>query len=284
MTTARAIHALMTTCKQGRGIGRRAAQIRLKNAADAGRLGKPERGWVSVLLEASDLTSDPQQAVIVQNVPADPPQVVVAPAGPGSVVDTNLPPTPALSVNVGAVAPAETTTNVCTATAVILPVAVDLSEDEPAGVTDVVATDSTALVARELPFVNATLKQLPASVRVIGPNENPFSRGWGRPLAKPVPGTCRFCKSDKWKDVSIHGGQSIRRDCARCDQFGGHVVWYGKPVAWPPVKVALPAKQPALPAGSPTPTLAVRQSRTDADVDSLSFLSPVPDIGLMVSP
>jgi len=40
---------------------------------------------------------------------------------------------------------------------------------------------------------------------------------------KPV---CR-CGSTTWRDVPIHDGQSIRRDCGRCGKFMGFPVWYG---------------------------------------------------------
>jgi hypothetical protein len=36
---------------------------------------------------------------------------------------------------------------------------------------------------------------------------------------------CR-CGSTAWKDVPIHDGQSIRRDCARCRRFVCFPVWY----------------------------------------------------------
>jgi len=39
---------------------------------------------------------------------------------------------------------------------------------------------------------------------------------------------CRICKSARFRDVPIHGGQSIRRDCALCGKFHGFPVWYGE--------------------------------------------------------
>jgi hypothetical protein len=42
-------------------------------------------------------------------------------------------------------------------------------------------------------------------------------------LTKPV---CR-CGSTIRRDVPIHGGQSIRRDCGRCGRFIRFLVWYG---------------------------------------------------------
>ena len=41
--------------------------------------------------------------------------------------------------------------------------------------------------------------------------------------AKPL---CR-CGSAIWRDVPIHNGQSIRRDCGRCGRFLDFPVWHG---------------------------------------------------------
>ena len=41
---------------------------------------------------------------------------------------------------------------------------------------------------------------------------------------KPV---CR-CGSHRYVDVPIHGGQSLRRDCADCSRFIAFVLWYGR--------------------------------------------------------
>lgn len=51
----------------------------------------------------------------------------------------------------------------------------------------------------------------------------------------PVPATprdtpkpmCR-CGSTTWRDVPIHDGQSVRRDCSLCGRFLEFPVWYGK--------------------------------------------------------
>ena len=45
--------------------------------------------------------------------------------------------------------------------------------------------------------------------------------------AQPTKRVCR-CGSTIWRDVPIHGGQSVRRDCGRCDRFLDFPVWYGK--------------------------------------------------------
>ena len=44
---------------------------------------------------------------------------------------------------------------------------------------------------------------------------------------KPTGAVCR-CGSTMWRDVPIHGGQSVRRDCGRCGRFLDFPVWYGK--------------------------------------------------------
>jgi hypothetical protein len=36
------------------------------------------------------------------------------------------------------------------------------------------------------------------------------------------------CGSTQWRDVPIHGGRSIRRDCARCGRFIAFPLWYGR--------------------------------------------------------
>jgi hypothetical protein len=38
---------------------------------------------------------------------------------------------------------------------------------------------------------------------------------------------CR-CGGTTWRDVPIHGGESIRRDCGRCGRFLCFPFWYGK--------------------------------------------------------
>jgi hypothetical protein len=38
---------------------------------------------------------------------------------------------------------------------------------------------------------------------------------------------CR-CGSTKWRDVPIHDGQSVRRECGRCERFLSWPLWYGR--------------------------------------------------------
>ena len=44
--------------------------------------------------------------------------------------------------------------------------------------------------------------------------------------AKPPKAVCR-CGSMTWRDVPIHNGQSVRRDCRKCGRFIDFPVWYG---------------------------------------------------------
>ena len=46
-------------------------------------------------------------------------------------------------------------------------------------------------------------------------------------LATPIRPVCR-CGSTRWRDVPIHHGQSVRRDCGQCRRFIGFPIWYGE--------------------------------------------------------
>jgi hypothetical protein len=48
-----------------------------------------------------------------------------------------------------------------------------------------------------------------------------------QPAAPDAIPVCR-CGSPSWRDVAIHGGQSVRRDCAHCGRFIMFPVWYGQ--------------------------------------------------------
>lgn len=45
--------------------------------------------------------------------------------------------------------------------------------------------------------------------------------------AKPTKAVCR-CGSTTWRDVPIHDGQSVRRDCGQCGRFLDFTVWHGR--------------------------------------------------------
>jgi hypothetical protein len=46
-----------------------------------------------------------------------------------------------------------------------------------------------------------------------------------KPSVKWQRGSCRH---SKFQDIPIHGGQSTRRDCARCGRFIEFPIWYGQ--------------------------------------------------------
>jgi hypothetical protein len=43
---------------------------------------------------------------------------------------------------------------------------------------------------------------------------------------RPATPVCR-CGSTAWRDFPIHGGRSVRRDCAVCRRFIDFPIWYG---------------------------------------------------------
>jgi len=65
----------------------------------------------------------------------------------------------------------------------------------------------------------------PSSREDIGPLWMTAPGGWPAPPvatrgapAKPAKPGCR-CGGTTWRDVPIHGGRSVRRDCGRCGRF-----------------------------------------------------------------
>ena len=50
----------------------------------------------------------------------------------------------------------------------------------------------------------------------------------GDPATAEAPGPVCRCGSTRFRDVPIHGGRSVRRDCAACGRFLGFPVWYGE--------------------------------------------------------
>lgn len=48
------------------------------------------------------------------------------------------------------------------------------------------------------------------------------------PFARITPSSrCDLCSSPEFLEVSIHDGESLRRECARCGRFMGWPLWYG---------------------------------------------------------
>lgn len=48
------------------------------------------------------------------------------------------------------------------------------------------------------------------------------------PQIDPNAPRCDRCGSVEFVEVAIHGGASLRRDCARCRRTWGFPAWYGK--------------------------------------------------------
>jgi hypothetical protein len=135
---------------------------------------------------------------------------------------------------------------------------------EPLAPAESVGVDHVSLAARMHPLVDLAVRLFGGTPRLIQPEEDPFSTGWGvRAISKRPGNAVCSCGSETWIDVPIHDGQSIRRDCAKCDRFIRHVRWYGKPVG-PPDLV------PSPPAVVGIPLEPVQES------DSLSFLTTAP--------
>lgn len=51
------------------------------------------------------------------------------------------------------------------------------------------------------------------------------------PIIDPTTTTEQICRcgSTTWRDVPIHDGRSVRRDCGRCGRFINFPIWYGPP-------------------------------------------------------
>lgn len=253
------------------GIDRRAAQIRLRQCVQAGRLTRPRRGWYA-LPESSAPQPSPEIAPCnsapTPSVPAPPrPAVVARPVQ--AVVITAMPPSPASpAVDVVAACPPAATTTTCTTTAPPSPPAFDdlvalidersaimehdggldretadlLAREMVLGrdaalvpsppTVDVVAVDHAALRARQQPYVGAVLGRFPGVVRTPAGQGDPFAAS-SRPAGRRRPGQCQCGEVDRWVQVPIHNGQSARVDCGKCDRFGWFSVWYGQRLAGP---------------------------------------------------
>lgn len=279
--------------KMGKRLGQRAIEKRLALARYHGHLVTPEggKGWLVVPADAPATVGLPQPvagppATVARSQPA----VVISATGPVST----LPP-----VEVSAIPTPETTTAVCTVTTpATIPTIIDplleqtderaamlefdagidretadrLAREmvmgrgvvEPLAPAANVGVDHASLAARLHPLVDLAARMVGGTTRLIQPEEDPFSTGWGVKAAatRPENAVCS-CGSESWIDVQIHGGQSLRRDCERCGKFIRHVRWHGKPVG-PPDAVPPP---PAI-IGIPLEPVPVS--------DSLSFLPTGP--------
>jgi hypothetical protein len=148
---------------------------------------------------------------------------------------------------------------------------------------DVVLTvDHAALQARTMPYVGQVLGRMPGVVQVIDDRLDPFAASRRRP-AKRRPGQCQCGHDDRWVQVPIHGGQSVRVDCGHCDRFGWFAVWRGRRLPGPDDQPQQPAvaandadlptlSRPAVAGPSPAVCPDMVAARTTPP-DRLSFLS-----------
>jgi len=79
------------------------------------------------------------------------------------------------------------------------------------------------------PDLLARLKAHKADLTLLGAkqgDETVQNRTPKKESDTPTKAVCR-CGATTWRDVPIHGGQSVRRDCGRCGRFLDFPVWYG---------------------------------------------------------
>jgi hypothetical protein len=136
----------------------------------------------------------------------------------------------------------------------------DAAGPQAAPVDAVLTVDHAALKARSLPYVQQVLGPFPGVVQVIDDRQDPFAT-MGRRAAARQPGQCACGHDDRWVQVPIHGGQSVRVDCGHCDRFGWFAVWRGR-------RLAGPSDEP------PPPPAAAKTAASDR----LSFLSAAPPV------
>ena len=117
--------------------------------------------------------------------------------------------------------------------------------------------DVTNAHARSLPLVRDALRVFGGVVsRVDRRPDNPASsRGVER-----RPGQCKCGHDDRWVQVPIHDGRSVRVDCGHCDRFGWFGVWHGRRMPSPFDEVETPTKP------QPPPTVSVVQPAVPVSV------------------
>jgi hypothetical protein len=261
-----AVVAGTKTADKPQGVGRRAAEKRLRQCLESGLLAQPKRGWwtlpgtpapapVDLVLPVAQparaaapaILTPLTPAVVIEAVPPEPAddavQIVTTPPLPAGTTDTSTadPPLPnqtfdallelveerAAILEYDAGYPRETAERL--AREMVL--GRDAAAAVPTGPALTAGADHAALVARQHPLVAAVLDRVPGRVTMLtGDQGDPFA-GRRRP-GQPAPGHCR-CGASNWVRVPIHGGKSSRVDCGNCDRFGWHAVWYGKRVPPP---------------------------------------------------
>lgn len=249
------------TADKPAGVGRRAAEKRLRQCLEAGLLAQPKRGWwmlpgtpappaddlvlpvaQPIRAAAPAILTPLQPAVVIEAVPPestdDAVQIVSPAILPAVTTDTSTadpsPPSPVFDAVLELVeeraAILEYDAGHDRQTADRLAREMVLGRDAatavPTGPTLTAGVDHGALHARGLPLVAAALDRMPGRVRVLaGDQEDPFAGR--RRSGKPAPGHCT-CGASNWARVPIHGGKSTRIDCGHCDRFGWFAVWYGQ--------------------------------------------------------
>jgi hypothetical protein len=246
------------------GIDRRAAQVRLTQCRDAGMLVQPRRGWWAIpdpsgalppvdlptpRLAAPAILEPLRPAVVIEAVPPEPQddavQIVSVPTMPAAVADP--PAAPAFDDLLELVAERAAimeydggldreTADRLAQEAIFGRDAVAPSQ-QPVQLT--AGVDHAPLHARGLPLVAAALERFPGTVSLPDADDDPFpARSSSR--AAP-PGTCRCGHDDRWVQVPIHAGRSVRVDCGHCDRFGWFGVWYGRRLPPPGESVMVPS-------------------------------------------
>ncbi|NDC64672.1 MAG: hypothetical protein EBZ59_11960 [Planctomycetia bacterium] len=197
------------------------------------------------------------------SLPPTPAPAILPPPVQAVVISTHGPAGDAPAVDVVAACTPDTTTAVCTTTVQPAAAADDLmvlideraaimeydggldretadrlaremvlgrdSQPHPAPADDIVVTvDHASLHARQQPYVGQVLRRFPGTVRVIDDRDDPFASSRNRAAGRCRPGQCRCGHDDRWVQVPIHGGKSVRIDCGHCDRFGWFAVWHGK--------------------------------------------------------
>jgi hypothetical protein len=278
-------YLLLTTDKK---LGKRGAENRLRLARLHGRLEAPEKGWLIVV--GDEPVESPVVAPAARQAVSRPAPAVLARPAHATVITTHGPDEPAHLVEVAAQATPETTTALCTVTApASLPpadpplleqveeraailefdggvprevaerLALEMVMGRPASradaVVETVGVDHAVLAARMHPLVDHAVRLFGGTVRLISPEEDPFSTGWRvrASASRPAGDGCR-CGSSGFADVPIHGGRSARRECAGCGKFQTFSRWYGQWVngCGPPAD-----EQEVVPDAAPPPCLTV---------------------------
>lgn len=208
-------------------VGERQAKRRLADAVDCGMLTRPKRGWY-----AFPQPDQPQPVVAADTVevtctPPAAPAVITA-----AVSGDICPPDPT---------PEDEMHSECA------PADVDLTDadremlfDERSAIMEhdggldretadrlaaeaIFGRDAAARMFSEEPpadLITAAVERLPGRLKPLPPAANRFSKP-----EKTTEGCCTRCGHDRFRQSLIHGGRSVRQDCARCDYFHSFPRW-----------------------------------------------------------